>query len=240
MKYLKYFETEAEYTAYKNGSDYVLPNVSYVEEINNVDYNPIETILVCTVNVTDTTSATKVCNKTSGFTSMEVDGVLQDTVTTEYAFDTVGEHTVKFELADTTSIGAAAFQNCTGLTSIVIPNTVTSIGAAAFRGCSSLTSITIPDSVISIGDAAFNSCSGLTSIVIPYTVTSIGNNTFQNCTGLTEITCLATTAPSNGNNTFQNVKSGGILKVPVESDYSSWMRTANYYLGKYNWTIEYI
>lgn len=26
MKYLKYFETEAEYTAYKNGSDYVLPN----------------------------------------------------------------------------------------------------------------------------------------------------------------------------------------------------------------------
>ncbi len=54
-----------------------------------------------------------------------------------------------------TSIGVAAFEDCTGLTSIEIPNSVTSIGEAAFNGCWNLTSIEIPNSVTSIGSEAF-------------------------------------------------------------------------------------
>ena len=65
-----------------------------------------------------------------------------------------------------TSIGDYAFRDCSGLTSITIPNYVTSIGYAAFYGCSSLTSITIPNSVTSIGDYAFGTCHGLTSVYI--------------------------------------------------------------------------
>ena len=57
-----------------------------------------------------------------------------------------------------------AFENCSGLTSITIPDRVTSIGGSAFYGCSGLTSITIPDRVISIGDSAFYGCSGVTDI----------------------------------------------------------------------------
>ena len=47
------------------------------------------------------------------------------------------------------------FSNCTGLTSVTIPNSVTSIGSNAFYGCTSLTSVTIPNSVTSIGESAF-------------------------------------------------------------------------------------
>ena len=46
----------------------------------------------------------------------------------------------------------SAFSECSGLTSVTIPDSVTSIGDGAFSGCSGLTSVTIPDSVTSIGD----------------------------------------------------------------------------------------
>ena len=87
-----------------------------------------------------------------------------------------------------TSIGYYAFYYCSGLTSVTIPNSVTSIGSGAFYGCSGLTSVTIPNSVTSIGDAAFYGCSCLTSITIPNSVTSIGGSAFRDCSGLTSIT----------------------------------------------------
>ena len=77
-----------------------------------------------------------------------------------------------------TSIGNYAFRDCSGLTSVTIPNSVTSIGDNAFRDCSGLTSVTIPNSVTSIGNYAFFGCSGLTSVTIPNSVTSIGESAF--------------------------------------------------------------
>ena len=71
------------------------------------------------------------------------------------------------------------FRDCSGLTSVTIPNSVTSIGNSAFSGCSGLTSVTIPNSVTFIGEAAFVRCSGLTSVTIPNSVTTIGNNAFN-------------------------------------------------------------
>ncbi|MBE6665657.1 MAG: leucine-rich repeat domain-containing protein [Ruminococcaceae bacterium] len=87
-------------------------------------------------------------------------------------------------------------------TDIVIPSVyngerVTSIGSDAFYDCTGLTSITIPDSVTSIGSYAFDSCSGLTSVTIGNSVTSIGFYAFVRCTGLTSITFNGTKAQWN-------------------------------------------
>ena len=87
-----------------------------------------------------------------------------------------------------TSIGALAFRECSGLTSVTIPNSVTTIGTGAFGSCSGLTSVSIPNSVTSIGDYAFSGCSGLTTVTIPNSVTSIGGDAFRYCSGLTSVT----------------------------------------------------
>ena len=62
-----------------------------------------------------------------------------------------------------------------------ITYSVTAIGTSAFRDCSGLTSVEIPNSVTEIGFYVFSYCSGLTSVEIPNSVTSIGCEAFQNC-----------------------------------------------------------
>ena len=78
------------------------------------------------------------------------------------------------------------YENGVGI--IVFDTDITTIGNNAFDECSSLTSITIPNSVTSIGDWSFYGCTGITSIAIPNSVTSIGNRAFDECTSLESIT----------------------------------------------------
>ena len=124
-----------------------------------------------------------------------------------------------------TSISPDAFRNCSGLTSVTIPNSVTSIGRYAFSGCSGLASVTIPNSVTSIGESAFKGCSGLTSAIldnnwivsgcsigtlfgsqikeciIGNSATSIGASVFANCNALTSVT-IPNSVTSIGNQAF--------------------------------------
>ncbi|MBR5821287.1 MAG: leucine-rich repeat protein [Alistipes sp.] len=87
-----------------------------------------------------------------------------------------------------TTIGYAAFYDCSSLTSVTIPDSVTTIGEWAFGFCSSLTSVTIPDGVTIIGWSAFARCSSLTSVTIGGSVTTIGNYAFSGCSSLTSVT----------------------------------------------------
>lgn len=106
-----------------------------------------------------------------------------------YQGDIVIPETVKNEGEDysVTSIGNFAFGDCSGLTSVTIPNSVTSIGWRTFFRCGGLTSIKIPNSLTSIGEDAFYQCSSLTTINIPNSVTSIMKYTFYECSSLISI-----------------------------------------------------
>ena len=43
MKYLKYFPTEAEYNAFIQSEDFILPNVSYVVDADSTFYHVVKT-----------------------------------------------------------------------------------------------------------------------------------------------------------------------------------------------------
>ena len=86
-----------------------------------------------------------------------------------------------------TGIGEDAFSGCTGLTSIVIPETVTSVGSDAFANCTGLTSFSLPSNVTSIGSGAFAGCNQLEAIVIPNNVSEISASTFSDCSSLESI-----------------------------------------------------
>ena len=87
-----------------------------------------------------------------------------------------------------TSIGTHAFNNCTNLTGVTIPNSITFIGSHAFSNCTNLTGVTIPNST-SLSEGAFSSCKRLSSI--NFNGGSIGFQAFRNCTGLKSATIHA-------------------------------------------------
>ena len=102
---------------------------------------------------------------------------------------------------EVTYIADEAFKNCTGITSIVIPDSVTSIIAGAFYGCTSLTEITVsPDNknYLSMDGVLFNKDGSellvyprgnkRSTYIIPDSVTSIGERVFFGLTSLAEIT----------------------------------------------------
>ncbi|HCT91634.1 MAG TPA: hypothetical protein DF613_09705 [Lachnospiraceae bacterium] len=80
-----------------------------------------------------------------------------------------------------------AFNECNGLTSVTLPDTVDTIGKYAFNLCSSLKHVNIPSGVRTIQEGTFINCENLESITIPDTVTSIGIDAFWNCAKLMEI-----------------------------------------------------
>ena len=193
---------------YPAGSDYSswLSTNSYY-----LGYYNWNKAIVAKYNITSTTTTSKICNNTSSFSQMIVDGTTK-TLATTYQFTTIGEHEVVFVL-NGTYIGANAFNGCSLLTSITIPNDITSIGSSAFYNCSSLASINIPDSVTTIGTSAFYGCSKLTSINIPNGVTSIGMYTFYNCNKLTSID-IPNGVTSIGSSAFRSCSSLTSIDIP--------------------------
>ena len=140
-----------------------------------------------------------------------------------------------------TSIGMFAFSECSGLTTVTIPESVTSIGDYAFYWCSDLTSVEIPNSVSSIGNNAFYQCSNLTSVSIGNSVSSIGVAAFYQCSNLTSVT-IPGSVSSIANTAFENCS--GLTSFKVEDGESSISFGENaltscpiedLYLGR-NWT----
>lgn len=74
-----------------------------------------------------------------------------------------------------------AFQACTNLTSVTLPDSLWHIGINAFLG-TGLRSVTVPENVSYIGGSAFACCTSLTNVRLPEGITCITDNCFMDCT----------------------------------------------------------
>ena len=106
-----------------------------------------------------------------------------------------------------------AFQYCSSLTIIHIPNSITKIGNYSFGGCDSLSEIHISDSLTSIGDSAFANCNSLSEIQIPDSVTRIEDAAFYRCGSLREIH-ISDSVTSIGNSAFSECSSLSEIHIP--------------------------
>lgn len=120
-----------------------------------------------------------------------------------------------------TNIEYGAFWDCTSLAYMTIPNSVTSI-VGSFSGCSGLISIVIPDSVCYLGESTFEGCSGLTSagpiggnynIQFGWT-TKIPNNAFNRCDSLTSI-IIPDGITTIGANAFMGCNNLPLINIPT-------------------------
>lgn len=81
-------------------------------------------------------------------------------------------------------IPSTAFNLCSFVEQVVIPNSVQTIKDGAFFRCTSLTDVTIGSGVTSIMRDAFSDCTSLEVIKIPSNVKTIGGSAFSGCTNL--------------------------------------------------------
>ena len=87
-----------------------------------------------------------------------------------------------------TAIGDSAFQNCTSLTTVSMPNSITYIGKSAFRCCYLLGTLTLSNKITYLGDYAFLDCRYIQSVTLPNTVTYLGESAFSGCSDLSSVT----------------------------------------------------
>lgn len=113
-----------------------------------------------------------------------------------------------------TTIAPSAFEDCTSLQGVTIPDSVRKISASAFSKCTSLQSVTVPDTVTSMGGNVFGGCDSLTDAVIEAPLTALPYGIFSGCDNLVNVT-LPDTLTDIHYAAFLNCKSLTALDLPA-------------------------
>ena len=132
--------------------------------------------------------------------------------------DVVTVDEIKFEVLMDGTVAIIGFSGTpTSIPSTVtigdVSHRISEIQGGAFNGCSSLRSVSLPDGLITINQSAFVGCSSLESLDIPDSVKSIGDWIFEGCVSLREVS-LSDSLEIIGNHVFINCKSLESLDIP--------------------------
>ena len=95
------------------------------------------------------------------------------------------------EMKDYTSGTAPWYEKGDTIGKITISG-ITKVGNYAFNGCTNITSLTLPESLTTIGTQSVSGCTSLTTVEYPRTITSAQPDTFTGSTALTTIKIIGT------------------------------------------------
>ena len=96
---------------------------------------------------------------------------------------------IQFEagVSPVTAIAPKAFEGCTALRRVILPEGLVQIGEMAFSGCVHLSRVVIPGGVKRVGTLAFAKCQELTHVRIEPGVQALGPSCFSKCLALTRV-----------------------------------------------------
>lgn len=111
----------------------------------------------------------------------------------------------------------SAFKDCSGITSISLPESISIIEESAFADCSALKEINIPKGIKTLKSHTFQNCKSLISIVLP-SVNSIQRYTFTNCENLKTISFYTSEKIYISDNAFLNCENITDIYYKCEKD----------------------
>lgn len=176
----------------------VLKQTDYMYNVNNL-------VVSGKINNTDLEN---IRNSMSNLITIDFSGLDMETIPNSFLYNK-RSLTKAILPSNAKEIGQQAFQHCTrlkevvlpeglekinssaffesGIESILIPAGVTKIDDGAFQYCYQLKSITIPNGIERLENSAFYGCRSLQSIELPSSLTYIGHHAFNGCSSLTSM-----------------------------------------------------
>lgn len=111
-----------------------------------------------------------------------------------------------------TKVGAYAFQGCSGITAMILPEGIKEIGDYAFANATAMTSVSLPESLEKIGSGTFK-YSGLTAVELPENSLNLGSAAFMGCSQLASVK-LPSQITVLPNYLFENCYRLGSIVIP--------------------------
>ena len=107
------------------------------------------------------------------------------------------------------------FTGCTSLETVILGGRWTEVPANFFKGMTSIKTVVLPETIVTIGANAFDGCTNLTSVNLPGTIEKIGEAAFRGCTSISSVT-IGMNVTEIGNYAFDGCS--GLESVTFSAD----------------------
>lgn len=190
-KYIKKFDTFAEYEAYSGSSAFVRPNFSYVVSEDETYYDGEEKRYYSNWMDVGPFTATSLTDLRGYITKVKFPDDIGGAVGNNLMPYFINMESVELP-SGVTSLGYQTFLGCTHLKEVTMPDEVSAFSYSTFAACTDLKRINsdvdgvfnLPTALTTVGSAICRNCNSVQVVNIPGTLANTNTHAFSACTGL--------------------------------------------------------